>query len=60
MQFENCVDPDEVAENIFSDRINLHVWQGTFLNLAPSYKTFFMLNSVEHKILNAHKYEKNQ
>ena len=24
------------------------------------YKTFFMLNSVEHKILNAHKYKKNQ
>ena len=24
------------------------------------YKTFFMLNSVEHEILNAHKYKKNQ
>ena len=26
---------------------------------APSYKTFFMLNSPEHKILNAHKYINN-
>ena len=25
---------------------------------ARSYKTFFMLNSAEHEILNAHKYEK--
>ena len=24
---------------------------------ARGYKTFFMLNSVEHKILNAHKYK---
>ena len=29
---------------------------GTF-NLPPGYKTFFMLNSVEHEILNAHKYK---
>ena len=27
---------------------------------ARGYKTFFMLNSVEHEILNAHKYKKNQ
>ena len=25
--------------------------------LARGYKTFFMLNSVEHEILNAHKYK---
>ena len=24
---------------------------------APGYKTFFMLNSAEHEILNAHKYK---
>ena len=27
---------------------------------ARGYKTFFMLNSVEHEILNAHKYKKYQ
>ena len=26
---------------------------------ARGYKTFFMLNSVEYEILNAHKYKKN-
>ena len=26
-------------------------------NWAKAHKTFFMLNSVEHEILNAHKYE---
>ena len=29
-----------------------------FKTWARGYKTFFMLNSVEHEILNAHKYEK--
>ena len=29
--------------------LKIHVW-------ARGYKTFFMLNSVEHEILNAHKY----
>ena len=28
--------------------------EGSSHNLAPSYKTFFVLNSVEHGILNAH------
>ena len=27
------------------------------LDLAQGYKTFFMLNSVEHEILNAHMYK---
>ena len=27
---------------------------------ARGYKTFFMLNSAEHEILNAHKYKKSQ
>ena len=29
-------------------------------NQAPSYKTYFMLNSAEHEISNAHKYENIQ
>ena len=28
-----------------------------FLNRSRGYKTFFMLSSVEHEILNAHKYK---
>ena len=30
------------------------------INRAPEYKTFFMLNSVEHEILNSYKYKKYQ
>ena len=29
-------------------------------SLTDGYKTFFMLNSIEHEILNAHKYKKYQ
>ena len=29
----------------------------SFFYLAPSYKNFFILNSAEHEILNAHKYK---
>ena len=30
------------------------------INRVRGYKTFFMLNSVEHEILNAHKYKQYQ
>ena len=29
----------------------------TIINWPQDYKTYFMLNSVEHEILNAHKYK---
>ena len=31
-----------------------------YLTRPRGYKTFFLLNSVEHEILNAHKYKKYQ
>ena len=44
--------------------LNLHIslWNNSHLlpllmNWAGGYKTFFMLNSAEYEILNAHKYE---
>ena len=39
----NCTGPDQTAPSRAV--------------LARGYKTFFMLNSVEHEILNAHKYK---
>ena len=33
---------------------------GIFLSRPRGYKTFFVLNSTEHEILNAHKYKKYQ
>ena len=33
---------------------------GKFTPMPRGYKTFFMLNSVEHEILKAHKYKNNQ
>ena len=39
-------------------RIALFCFGYSFAEAWPrGYKTFFMLNSVEHKILNAHKYK---
>ena len=35
-----------------------HVMLSTCKHQARGYETFFMLNSVEHEILNAHKYKK--
>ena len=32
-------------------------WRHSVISWARGYKTFFMLNSTEHEILNAHKYE---
>ena len=38
--------------------MNLNVVLGSPLLIRPrGYKTFFMLSSVEHEILNAHKYK---
>ena len=46
------LNPDQPAKSDNSVRaIDLYI------NQAPSYKTFFMLNSAEHVIFSANKYE---
>ena len=49
---KNCVRVSALWFNI-----PLATTNGTTENRARGYKTFFMLNSVEHEILNAHKYK---
>ena len=42
----------------FNKNLLEKVWRITTREIRPRcYKTFFMLNSVEHEILNAHKYQ---
>ena len=42
------------------NRDQKHFEYDEFLPWPRGYKTFFMLNSFEHEILNAHKYKKYQ
>ena len=46
----------EATLNPFLTSGNVHLYH-LEVTLARGYKTFFMLNSAEHEILNAHKYK---